>query len=206
MRRPDVVECMPDEGNEIFGFHVVAAEKFAEALVLGFARGLAQESAEESGGDLGSKLESGIFSQIFDRLRSWAATLVRAISGHRVERVGEVYDLCDIRYLAVEQAVRISAAVEPFVMVAHRIRGFAVAEEVDLVDHLERLTAGLDVPALELWPLQCHARLAEAVGDTTAYRRVVTRYRDLAEALDARGHIAIAKQLTADPSFAAATS
>ena len=37
----------------------------------------------------------------------------------------------------------------------------------------------------------------------TTHTQIVARYRELAEKLDARGHIAIAKQLAAEPTFAA---
>jgi hypothetical protein len=56
-------------------------------------------------------------------------------------------------------------------------------------------------PALQLWPLQCQALLANAVGDAGRYAEIVTRYRGLAEELDARGHLADAKQLASEPAF-----
>ena len=54
--------------------------------------------------------------------------------------------------------------------------------------------------------LQCRARLAKATGDATTYTQIVARYCELAEKLDARGHIAIAKQLAAEPTFAATST
>jgi adenylate cyclase len=65
----------------------------------------------------------------------------------------------------------------------------------DVVSRLEAELAGGREPALQLWPLQCRAVLAHATGDEPAYLQAVTRYRDLAERLDARGHIADARQL-----------
>ena len=73
----------------------------------------------------------------------------------------------------------------------------------DIVTVLQKLIAAVSLPALELWPLQCRARLAKATGDATTYTQIVARYCELAEELDARGHIAIAKQLAAEPTFAA---
>jgi cyclopropane-fatty-acyl-phospholipid synthase len=58
-----------------------------------------------------------------------------------------------------------------------------------------RLTAGGSEPALQLCPLLCRAVPADAKGDEQAYLETVTRYRDLAERLDARGHIADARRL-----------
>jgi hypothetical protein len=52
-----------------------------------------------------------------------------------------------------------------------------------------------------LWPPQCRARLADAVGDAAGYAETVIRYRNLAEQLDARGHLAVAKQLATEPAF-----
>ena len=52
--------------------------------------------------------------------------------------------------------------------------------------------------------MQCRALLANAVGDAAGYAEIVTRYRDLAEELDVRGHLAVAKQLAAEPAFGAA--
>ena len=78
-----------------------------------------------------------------------------------------------------------------------------LARAEKLVAQLENLTTGVALPALDLWPLSCRARLAAAVGDATTYTRVVTRYLELAEELDARGHIAIARQLATEPSFTA---
>jgi hypothetical protein len=63
----------------------------------------------------------------------------------------------------------------------------------ELVVQLENLTAAFSVPTLQLWPLLSRARLARALGDVRTYVEVVTRYHDLAEELDARGHRAIAK-------------
>ena len=64
----------------------------------------------------------------------------------------------------------------------------------DIVSRLEAQLAQCE-PALQLWPLQCRAVLADAMGDESAYLDAVTTYRDLAERLDARGHLAAAQQL-----------
>ena len=56
--------------------------------------------------------------------------------------------------------------------------------------------AGLPIalePAIELWLLNCRATLACA----TEYSTAVTRYRELAERLDARGHLAAAGRFAA---------
>ena len=73
-----------------------------------------------------------------------------------------------------------------------------LAQARDLVAQLEQLIAAVSLPALELWPLQCLARLAKAVGDAATYVPLVTRYRKLADELDARGHIAIARRLASE--------
>ena len=65
----------------------------------------------------------------------------------------------------------------------------------DIVSRLEAELAPGSEPALQLWPLQCRAVLADATGDEPAHLKAVTRYRDLAERLDARGHIADVRQL-----------
>lgn len=54
-------------------------------------------------------------------------------------------------------------------------------------------------PAVQ-WPLQYQPRLADAAGDAAGYTETVIRDRKLAEALDARGHLAVAQQLAAPPS------
>jgi hypothetical protein len=65
----------------------------------------------------------------------------------------------------------------------------------DIVRQLEAELGRGSEPALQLWPLQCRAVLADATGDEPAHMEAVSRYRDLAERLDARGHIADARQL-----------
>ena len=65
----------------------------------------------------------------------------------------------------------------------------------DIVSRLEVELAPGSEPALQLWPLQCRAVLTDAMGDGPAHMEALTRYRDLAERLDARGHIADARQL-----------
>jgi hypothetical protein len=69
-----------------------------------------------------------------------------------------------------------------------------------LVAEFESNLPAVPVPAVELWLLLCKARLARAVGDIVRYTEVVTRYRQLAEELDARGHLSTA-ELLADGSF-----
>jgi len=44
-------------------------------------------------------------------------------------------------------------------------------------------------PALELWPLLCQILLTDVQGDTVSHAAALARYRDIAEALDARGHL-----------------
>jgi hypothetical protein len=76
-----------------------------------------------------------------------------------------------------------------------------VAEACDVVARFETLLPPDSEPALQLWPLQCRARLADAVGDAAGYTETVIRYRILAQRLDARGHLAVAKQLATEPAF-----
>jgi adenylate cyclase len=71
----------------------------------------------------------------------------------------------------------------------------------DVVAQLEAQPLSDPVPAMQLWPLRCRAILAGAVGDTDGYAEIVTRYRELAEELDARGHLAVAKQFAAEPAL-----
>ena len=47
-------------------------------------------------------------------------------------------------------------------------------------------------PALELWPLLCQILLTDVQGDTVGHAAALARYRDIAEALDARGHLVTA--------------
>lgn len=65
----------------------------------------------------------------------------------------------------------------------------------DIVSRFEAELAGRGEPALQLWPLQCRAVLADTTGDESAYLQALDEYRDLAEGLDARGHIADARRL-----------
>jgi hypothetical protein len=74
-------------------------------------------------------------------------------------------------------------------------------EALNVVAQLEAGPPSDPVPALQLWPLQCRATIAGAVGDTAGYAEIVNRYRDVAEDLEARGHMAVAKQLAAEPAF-----
>jgi adenylate cyclase len=67
------------------------------------------------------------------------------------------------------------------------------------VAQLEEQIAAVASPALALWPLQCRTRLAKVVGDEASYGQFVTRYRNLSEELDARGHIDTAKRLAGAP-------
>jgi adenylate cyclase len=68
-----------------------------------------------------------------------------------------------------------------------------VAEEI--VARLEIEMSAISQPALELWPLLCRALLADATGNTAAYAAALTRYRNLAEELDARGHLVMVAEL-----------
>ena len=67
---------------------------------------------------------------------------------------------------------------------------------IDVVARLETETSALSQPALELWPLLCRILLADATRDTVGRAAVLARYRDLAEALDARGHLVTAAQFS----------
>ena len=94
-------------------------------------------------------------------------------------------DLGEILYAGYPTSVLVGLLID---------RGAAgdLARADKLVAQLERLTTGVALPALDLWPLSCRARLAGTLGDAATYTRVVTRYHQLAEELDARGHITIA--------------
>lgn len=70
-----------------------------------------------------------------------------------------------------------------------------VAQAQDIVARFEADLPGVPEPAVQLWLLRCRALLANAVGDVVGSEEHVTRYRDLAEALDARGHLAVADRL-----------
>ena len=61
-----------------------------------------------------------------------------------------------------------------------------------IVAELAVAMAHCSEPALELWPLQCRAVLADAAGDQRAFRIAVAEYRDLARRLVAAGHLAAA--------------
>jgi len=50
-------------------------------------------------------------------------------------------------------------------------------------------TSAISQPALELWPLLCRIMLTDVEGDTVCHAAALARYRDIAEALDARGHL-----------------
>ena len=50
-------------------------------------------------------------------------------------------------------------------------------------------TSAISQPALELWPLLCQIMLTDVDGDTICHAAALARYRDIAEALDARGHL-----------------
>lgn len=65
----------------------------------------------------------------------------------------------------------------------------------DVVAEFETRLVGVPEPAVQLWFLQCNAVLANAFGDPVSYSELVTRYRDLAEKLDAVGHLAAAEEL-----------
>src|SRR5205814_7897723 len=54
--------------------------------------------------------------QLLDHALRRAAGLVGPVGRHRVERVGKRDDLCNIRYLSVEKPIRITAAVDAFVV------------------------------------------------------------------------------------------
>jgi adenylate cyclase len=70
-----------------------------------------------------------------------------------------------------------------------------VAQAQDMVTRFEADLPGVPEPAVQLWLLRCRALLANAVRDVDGYQEHVTRYRDLAEELDARDHIAVAERL-----------
>jgi hypothetical protein len=61
---------------------------------------------------------------------------------------------------------------------AHRIASRLAAE-----------ISAISQPALELWPLLCQMLLTDVEGDTVGHAAALARYRDIAEALDARGHL-----------------
>jgi adenylate cyclase len=78
-----------------------------------------------------------------------------------------------------------------------------VAQAQDFVTRFEANVPAVPGPAIQLWLLRCRALLANAVGDTVIGSELLTKYRDLAEALDAPGHLAFAKQFAAAMRFEA---
>ena len=65
-----------------------------------------------------------------------------------------------------------------------------------IVARLETEMSALSEPALELWPLLCRILLADATRDTVGCAAALARYRGLAEALDARGHLVTVAELS----------
>ncbi len=65
-----------------------------------------------------------------------------------------------------------------------------------IVARLETEMSALSRPALELWPLLCRILLADATRDTVGRAAALARYRGLAEALDARGHLVTVAELS----------
>ena len=57
-------------------------------------------------------------------------------------------------------------------------------------------TSARSQPALELWPLLCQILLTDAEGDNVGHAAVLARYRDIAQALDARGHLVTVAKLS----------
>lgn len=51
-------------------------------------------------------------------------------------------------------------------------------------------------PALELWSSLCQVLLTDAQGDTVGRAAALARYRDIAEALDARGHLVTVAEIS----------
>ena len=56
--------------------------------------------------------------------------------------------------------------------------------------------SAISQPALELWPLLCQILLTDVEGDTVGHAAALARYRDIAEALDARGHLVTAAEIS----------
>lgn len=69
----------------------------------------------------------------------------------------------------------------------------------DLVADFQTSLPATIEPAVQLWLLRCQATLTSTLCEEVAYSEIVTRYRQLAEELDARGHLASAKRLAAGP-------
>jgi adenylate cyclase len=59
----------------------------------------------------------------------------------------------------------------------------------DVVDKWEAQTRAAPIPGLDLWRLKCLAMVTKAEGNEAAYAEVARQYHELAERLDARGHI-----------------
>jgi adenylate cyclase len=70
----------------------------------------------------------------------------------------------------------------------------------ELVVELE-VQQGSVVPAMGLWPLHCRAVFARAAGDHAGYAKALTLYRQLAERLEADGHVLLAQHLAAESSI-----
>jgi hypothetical protein len=177
------------------------AESFGAAYGLAltrFSHGMALLSSRRPDHDAGidllqSSRSGGI--DIFGSLTDAALATATARPGQRDEQIDALraviqpeLDRGETLFTGYSVSVLVELLVD---------RGAAndLAEAQAFVAQLEELIAAVPSPALELWPLQCRARLAKVVEDEAACGHIVARYRDLAEELDARGHIDTSRQL-----------
>lgn len=189
---------------------LVQAEEFGDAYGLSLARAAHGATLAKSGGpdraagiELLNLARSGdidVFGSVTE------ADLATARAPH--ERPGEQIDILDAAVRSEMEAGAILYAGYPVaVLVGLLIERAApgdLARAENLVEQLDRVLSGTP-PALHLWLMSCRARLAAAEGDATAYRQALVEYSELAEQLEAHGHIAIARQLAAAPSVARST-
>jgi hypothetical protein len=76
-----------------------------------------------------------------------------------------------------------------------RARPEDLAHAEGIATRLEAELTAISEPALELWPLLCWTLVATAVGDTAECTKALARYRQLAERLNARGHLVMIRDL-----------
>jgi hypothetical protein len=70
-----------------------------------------------------------------------------------------------------------------------RAREYDLKSAHRIATRLAAEISAISQPALELWPLLCQMLLTDVEGDAVGHAAALARYRDIAEALDARGHL-----------------
>ncbi|HEY0782783.1 MAG TPA: hypothetical protein VGE98_10030, partial [Thermoanaerobaculia bacterium] len=148
----------------------------------------ALEQSAERRDDARAELGAGSAQDLGRRRLGLQPLAVRAARRHRVERVGDRDDARLERDVAVGQAVRIAAAVQPLVMAAHAGQHARVGERRDDLRAVDRVPLHrLGLRRIEL------RRLAEdAVGDD-----------DLADVVERRGEPQVLHGLAVEPELEA---